>query len=194
LAGSFLGLARTFIYGLEDIDRGADAMRAAQKLGYAVGDRETLQLADGYRARGDGLFETARQLAELPQEPEYLQRAADAYRQAQGLYERIPGFPGAARPACAAPAAVSSRSTPAMPSASSPERRANPSRCNGGNLHKPPPNVTLAASRAIDLRPLRSRRHCSPRQHWPSRSSRPHISAPSPRRGPKRRPPVRSSI
>ena len=92
----FLGLARTFIYGLEDIDRGADAMRAAQKLGYAVGDRETLQLADGYRARGDGLFETARQLSELPQEPEYLQRAADAYRQAQGLYERIPGFPGAA--------------------------------------------------------------------------------------------------
>jgi eukaryotic-like serine/threonine-protein kinase len=92
----FLGLARTFIYGLEDIDRGADAMRAAQKLGYAVGDRETLQLADGYRTRGDGLLETARQLSELPQEPEYLQRAADAYRQAQGLYERIPGFPGAA--------------------------------------------------------------------------------------------------
>ncbi|PYR88674.1 MAG: hypothetical protein DMF84_27315 [Acidobacteria bacterium] len=92
----FLGLARTFIYGLEDIDRGADAMRAAQKLGYAMGDRETLQLADGYRARGDGLLQTARQLAELPQEPEYLQRAADAYRQAQGLYERISGFPGAA--------------------------------------------------------------------------------------------------
>jgi len=92
----FLGLARTFIYGLEDIDRGADAMRAAQKLGYAMGDRETLQLADGYRARGDGLLETARQLAELPQEAEYLQRAADAYRQAQSLYERIPGFPGAA--------------------------------------------------------------------------------------------------
>jgi hypothetical protein len=92
----FLGLARTFIYGLEDIDRGADAMRAAQKLGYAMGDRETLQLADGYRARGDNLLQTARQLSELPQEVEYLQRANDAYRQAQGLYERIPGFPGAA--------------------------------------------------------------------------------------------------
>ena len=92
----FLGLARTFIYGLEDIDRGADAMRAAQKLGYAIGDRETLQLADGYRVRGDALLQTARQLADLPQEPEYLQRAADAYHQAQSLYERIPGFPGAA--------------------------------------------------------------------------------------------------
>jgi hypothetical protein len=32
----------------------------------------------------------------MPQEAEYLQRATDAYRQAQELYERIPGFPGVA--------------------------------------------------------------------------------------------------
>ena len=85
-----------FIYGLEDIDRAADALKQAQKLGYTIGDRETAQLADGYRARGDSLWQTARQLADMPQEAEYLQRAADAYRQAQGLYERIPGFPGVA--------------------------------------------------------------------------------------------------
>ena len=30
----FLGLARTFIYGLEDIDRAADALKEAQKLGF----------------------------------------------------------------------------------------------------------------------------------------------------------------
>jgi hypothetical protein len=92
----FLGLARTFIYGLEDIDRAADALKQAQKLGYATGDRETAQLADGYRARGDSLWQTARQLADMPQEAEYLQRATDAYRQAQGLYERIPGYSGVA--------------------------------------------------------------------------------------------------
>jgi len=92
----FLGLARTFIYGLEDIDRAADALKQAQKLGYTTGDRETAQLADGYRARGDSLWQTARQLADMPQETEYLQRAADAYRQAQGLYERVPGFAGVA--------------------------------------------------------------------------------------------------
>jgi hypothetical protein len=92
----FLGLARTFIYGLEDIDRAADALKQAQKLGYTIGDRETAQLADGYRARGDSLWQTARQFADMPQEAEYLQRASDAYRQAQGLYERIPGFPGVA--------------------------------------------------------------------------------------------------
>jgi hypothetical protein len=32
----------------------------------------------------------------MPQESEYLQRASDAYRQAQVLYERIPGFAGVA--------------------------------------------------------------------------------------------------
>jgi len=92
----FLGLARVFIYGLEDVDRAADALKQAEKLGYTIGDRETAQLADGYRARGDSLWQTARQLADMPQESEYLRRASDAYRQAQGLYERVPGFPGVA--------------------------------------------------------------------------------------------------
>jgi hypothetical protein len=92
----FLGLARVFIYGLDDIDRGADAIREAQKLGYATGDRETAQLADGYRVRGDTLWQTARRYVDMPQEPEYLQRASDAYKQAQELYERIPGYPGVA--------------------------------------------------------------------------------------------------
>ena len=92
----FLGLARVFIYGLEDVDRASDALKQAEKLGYKMGDRETAQLADGYRARGDGLWQTARQLADMPQETEYLQRASEAYHQAQSLYERVPGFPGVA--------------------------------------------------------------------------------------------------
>jgi hypothetical protein len=92
----FLGLARTFIYGLEDIERAADALREAQKFGYSIGDRETAQLGDGYRARGETLWQTARRLAGMPQEIEYLQRATEAYRQAMALYERIPGFPGVA--------------------------------------------------------------------------------------------------
>jgi hypothetical protein len=64
----FLGLARTFIYGLEDTDRAADALKQAQQRGYTIGDRETAQLGDGYRVRGDSLRQTARQLARLPQE------------------------------------------------------------------------------------------------------------------------------
>jgi tetratricopeptide (TPR) repeat protein len=88
----FLGLMRTFIYGLEDIDRGADALAQAQRHGYAPGDRETTQLADGYRARGDNSARTARQLADLPQEQEHLERAAAAYRQAITLYARVPSY------------------------------------------------------------------------------------------------------
>jgi len=92
----FLGLARVFIYGLDDIDRAADALKEAQSLGYTPGDRETAQLADGYRARGDRFRRTARELADLPQETDYLQRASDAYKQARDLYGRIPAYPGAA--------------------------------------------------------------------------------------------------
>jgi hypothetical protein len=92
----FMGLARTFIYGLEDTDRAADAMKQAQQRGQAIGDRETAQLGDGYRVRGDSLRQTARQLMHLPQEAEYLQRAISAYREALTQYDRVPGFPGVA--------------------------------------------------------------------------------------------------
>ena len=92
----FLGLMRTFIYGLEDIDRGADALAQAQRHGYTPGDRETTQLADGYRARGDNSVRTARQLLDLPQEQEHLERAAAAYRQAIGMYERVSSYEGVA--------------------------------------------------------------------------------------------------
>lgn len=88
----FLGLARTFIYGLEDVDRGADALNQAQSLGYAPGERETVQLADGYWVRGDTLARSARRLAGMPQEQEYLIRAAEAYQQALTLYARVISF------------------------------------------------------------------------------------------------------
>ena len=71
----FLGLARTFIYGLEDVDRGADALAQAEKNGHHPGERETTQLADGYRARGETLVRTAQTLKGLPQERDYLERA-----------------------------------------------------------------------------------------------------------------------
>src|SRR6185436_3936346 len=59
----FLGLARTFIYGLEDVDRGADALQQAQKFGFTPGERETAQLADGYRTRADAFVRSARTLS-----------------------------------------------------------------------------------------------------------------------------------
>lgn len=84
----FLGLMRTFIYGLEDVDRGADALQQAQRFGYIPGDRETVQLADGYRVRGETFARTARTAGDLDLEPEYLNRAADAYREAIERYSK----------------------------------------------------------------------------------------------------------
>ena len=88
----FLGLARTFVYGLDDLDRGADALEEAQRHGYTVTDREIAQLADGYRARGNSLVRVARQLSGLPQETDYLTRAAEAYREALTLYSKAVNF------------------------------------------------------------------------------------------------------
>ena len=85
----FLGLARTFIYGLEDIDRGADSLTQAQKLGYTPGARETAQLADGYRVRGAALFRAATTVNGLPQERELLTRAREAFQTALDHYAKI---------------------------------------------------------------------------------------------------------
>jgi len=92
----FLGLARTFIYGLDDVDRGADALEEAKKLGHRPSARETTQLADGYRARADTMVRTADTLKGMPQERDYLSRAADAFREALTRYSSVPGFGNAA--------------------------------------------------------------------------------------------------
>ena len=90
----FIGLSRTFLAGLGDVDRGADALKQAQRLGYTPGERETAQLAAGYRERGDALARSARELAGMPQERDYLNRAAAAYQQALDLYSGIVTFGG----------------------------------------------------------------------------------------------------
>jgi len=89
----FLGLARTFIFGLEDIDRGADAMNQAQQRGYMPTERETAQLADGYRARANTLVRSAKELAGMAQESDYLTRAIEAYTRALMLYTQATSVP-----------------------------------------------------------------------------------------------------
>ena len=88
----FLGLTRTFVYGLEDVDRGADALKQAQRNGHTPNEREIAQLADGYRLRGNGLVRNARDLNDMPQEREFLTQAAESYRDALELYGRAASF------------------------------------------------------------------------------------------------------
>ncbi len=92
----FLGLARTFIYGLEDVDRGADALAQAEKLGHHPGERETIQLADGYRSRGEALMRSAQTLRGMPQERDHLERARTAFNDALTRYTTVSGFGNAA--------------------------------------------------------------------------------------------------
>ncbi len=93
----FLGLARTFIYGLEDVERGADALTQARQRGYTSSPREIVQLGDGYRARGESLARSARQVEGLSQERDYLSRAAEAYREALSLYGQAGDYGGVPR-------------------------------------------------------------------------------------------------
>jgi serine/threonine protein kinase/tetratricopeptide (TPR) repeat protein len=90
----YLGLARTFIYGLDDVDRGADAFQRAERAGYTPGNREAAQLGDGYRSRADSLARSARDVAGLAQERDYLTRAAEQYRQALEHYTKATDFAG----------------------------------------------------------------------------------------------------
>jgi predicted Ser/Thr protein kinase/tetratricopeptide (TPR) repeat protein len=90
----FIGLSRTFISGLGDVDRGADALNQARHLGYEPGEREMAQLAGGYVERGDSLWQSARGLRGMPQERDYLARSSEAYQQALDLYTGVPTFTG----------------------------------------------------------------------------------------------------
>ena len=90
----FIGLARTFVSGLGDVDRGADAFEQARRLGYTPGERDIAQLADGYAERADSLRRTARDLRNVPQERDYLTRAAAAYQRALELYAGAATFAG----------------------------------------------------------------------------------------------------
>jgi tetratricopeptide (TPR) repeat protein len=93
----FLGLMRTFLYGLEDLDRGADALKEAQRIGFTPGNREHALLADSYRARADSLARMARQQSDSEREQEYLRRAAEAYRQSISVYRGMVGMASADR-------------------------------------------------------------------------------------------------
>jgi tetratricopeptide (TPR) repeat protein len=88
----YLGLARTYIYGLDDLDRAIAALHEAEKRGYRPGNRELVQLADGYRSRGDRMRRDAQGVRGLDQEKDYLEKALEDYRQSFDLYRQAMGF------------------------------------------------------------------------------------------------------
>lgn len=88
----YLGLARTYVYGLDDLDRAIVAFEEAGRRGYRPGLREIAQLADGYRNRADRMRRESERLRGLPQEYELLEKAVNDYGRAVHLYEQAIGF------------------------------------------------------------------------------------------------------
>jgi eukaryotic-like serine/threonine-protein kinase len=88
----YLGLARTYIYGLDDLDKAIESLKVAEQRGYRPGNRELVQLADGYKSRADRWRREAAAVKGLGQERDCLQKCADDYRQALELYQKAIGF------------------------------------------------------------------------------------------------------
>lgn len=94
----YLGLARLYTYELNDMDKAEEALKKAAEYGHPAGRRETAQLADGYRRRGDRLWKESRGLTDLPdQERDFLNKAMQDYIHAQGLYQQVGLFGDSAR-------------------------------------------------------------------------------------------------
>lgn len=92
----WLGLARTYVYGLKDVDKASEAFQEAARRGYELGPREKLYLADGYLARADRLYWDSHTMRGLPQERDQVERAAKDYKEALDLYQSIVPYPRAA--------------------------------------------------------------------------------------------------
>ena len=88
-----LGLARIDVYALKNIGKAMAELRAAQRLGFELGPRETEEEADGYRFRATAELNQARNNEiSKTEEERYLRLAQRDFERARELYEPIEGF------------------------------------------------------------------------------------------------------
>jgi hypothetical protein len=91
-----LAEARLEIQDLKDFDRGLAALDQAEKHGYTGGERERLLLADGFRERANREFWDSRNVRDLPQEKDLVERARDDYQRSLNLYQGIAPYENSA--------------------------------------------------------------------------------------------------
>ena len=84
-----LGMARVFIYGERDFDRGTKELEKAESLGHKPGKREQAQRADAFKNRGLQYWQGATKLRSQPQEKDMLSRAKDDLENALSIYSEI---------------------------------------------------------------------------------------------------------
>lgn len=86
----YLGLARLYAEEYTDMEKAADALETAQRLGYQTGKKEKTQLAYAIRRIIDKHWDESRKLREMPdQEKQLLNKAHDHCRNASHLYEEL---------------------------------------------------------------------------------------------------------
>ncbi len=85
----YLGMARTYIYNLKDVERGLQALQRSQALGCSFGKREKGMMADAYMARGLQYWDGAVSLRDNEQEKDLLKKARDDLKQAVQSYSEI---------------------------------------------------------------------------------------------------------
>lgn len=91
----YLGLTHTYVYGLGDVDNAVDSLNNAEKRGYKLNRRERAQLGDAYRARGERVWRTARDL-EGDQKRDAYQRAHKDFKRCVEYFTPIVEFANAA--------------------------------------------------------------------------------------------------
>jgi len=87
-----LGLARTYVYGLEDPDQAREALDRAEADGYRPGTRDMALLGDGYRLRAEKAWSHAADFRDQPGEDKFLAAVRDDCEQALNRYEGIPAY------------------------------------------------------------------------------------------------------
>jgi serine/threonine protein kinase len=85
----YLGLARTYIYYLNDMERGTQALERARQLGISFGKRELAMMAEARRARGVQEWDNANLLRGTDREKEFLKKAKSDFNEAMKIYLQI---------------------------------------------------------------------------------------------------------
>lgn len=88
-ADPYLGLARTYVYTLGDMERGTQALERARKLGHSFGKRELAMLAEAHRSTGMRARENARLVEGTDREKEFLKKAQNELNDALKTYFEI---------------------------------------------------------------------------------------------------------
>ena len=90
----YLGMARTYIYNLRDIERGTQALQQAKDLGYNFGKRELAMTADAFKTSGLQAWDGAVRLRGTDQEKGLVKKAQENLKEAIDTYSKFAPWGG----------------------------------------------------------------------------------------------------